>query len=247
MRPGETVLDAGSGTGSIARHLAAAVAPGGRVVAIDYDPGLADFLASLDLPGMTTVAGDALKVRLPSPLHAVVSNPPFRILPGLLRRLLDHGFGRAVLVMPVELAERLLAKPKSPEYGKLTVQIGLRAKCTVLFPLRRSDFEPPPDVETCVVQVVPKPMDSALDVAVLDSILDAAWSVKVHRLRTTLAPLAALHGVSTETIGLMMQTANIGSRKAGEVSPWEYSVMAKFLAAQIPAKRLATPADDVRP
>ncbi len=231
LKPGESVLDVGAGRGSITMHLAAAVAPTGSVFAIENDPLLAAELQGLALPATTVVAGDALKVTLPDRIDAVVANPPYRILPGLLRRLLDHGFGRAVMVMPKELAERLTAQPKTEAYGKLTVEIGVRAKCKVLFPLRRADFDPPPQVHSRVVSVVPKPADAALDPIVLDHLLETAWAARKKTLRHSLAPLAQTLGLPPQAVTEAQALCNAGGRTAQDVSPWEYSVMAKALAA----------------
>jgi 16S rRNA (adenine1518-N6/adenine1519-N6)-dimethyltransferase len=230
LAPGLHALDVGAGTGALTRAVAAAVQPGGSVLAVERDADRAGRLASMALPGVRVVQGDALAVRLPPRIDAVVSNPPFRILPALLRRLLDHGFGHAVLVMPQELAERLTAGPKQEGYGRLTVQVAARAKAKVLFPLRRKDFDPPPAVPCCVVEIRPKPRDEALDLAMLDTVLEAAWGAKARTLRHSLAPLAETLGVPPQAVTEAIAQVNGAARTAAEVSPWEYTVLAKALA-----------------
>jgi 16S rRNA A1518/A1519 N6-dimethyltransferase RsmA/KsgA/DIM1 with predicted DNA glycosylase/AP lyase activity len=113
LKPGESALDVGAGGGSLTRRVAAAVQPGGSVLAVEREHDLVDALRRMEWPGTQVVQGDALRVGLPARIDAVVANPPYRILPALLRRLLAHGFGRAVLVMPDELAQRLTAQPGS--------------------------------------------------------------------------------------------------------------------------------------
>ncbi|MES2155311.1 MAG: rRNA adenine dimethyltransferase family protein [bacterium] len=234
LRPGEHVLDVGAGAGAITRLLCTGVAPGGSVVAVEKAPALAQSLEALALPGLTVTTGDALKVRLPARIDAVVANPPYRIIPGLLARLLEHGFGRAVLVMPRELAERLTAKPGDEAYGKLTVQMALRAKSKALFPLRRHDFHPPPDVASHVVAVVPKAPDPTVDFALLDVVLDAAWSARKRTLRHSLAPLAGDLGLPSAAITQVQEQLQVGARTATQVSPWEYGQVSAALRGLVP-------------
>lgn len=225
LKPGEAVLDVGAGGGSITRRVAAAVQPGGSVVAIEKEPDLVEALRQMDWPGTTVVQGDALRVGLPPSIDAVVANPPYRILPALLRRLLAHGFGRAVLVMPEELATRLTAVPGSDEYGKLTVQVALRGKAKVLFPLKRSDFDPPPRVVSVVVQVTPKNAPD-LDWDLLDQVLDVAWAAKRRTIESSLA--AAETGLKVPAPVLAAALAQSGARKRmpRDVAPWEFAQLA---------------------
>ena len=231
LKPGDSVLDAGAGTGSITAALAAAVQPGGAVLAVENEPAAAAALRRLDLPGVAVVEGDVLKVRLPA-LDAVVSNPPFRILPALLRRLLAQGFGRAVLVMPQELADRLTAQPKTEAYGRLTVEIGLRAKCRILFPLPRKAFDPPPAVACCVVEAVPK-AGVAVEAEALAAVLDAAWAASQKTLRHALAPLAGALRLPPQEITSALEATNTGGRPATDVSPWEFGQLAGHVAAAV--------------
>jgi len=228
--PGECVVDIGAGEGAITRHLCDAVGEGGQVVAIETNAARAAVLAGLGRANLVVVTGDALQVALPPKLDAVVANPPYRIIPALLRRLLDRGFGRAVLVMPQELAERLAATPKSAAYGRLTVEIALRAKTRILFSLRRSDFEPPPEVQSRVVLVTPKAMPADIEAAVLEAVLDAAWTAKRKTLRHSLAPLAAALGVPPVAVTEALAACKAGARTAVEVSPWEYGRIAAALS-----------------
>jgi 16S rRNA (adenine1518-N6/adenine1519-N6)-dimethyltransferase len=223
LKPGETVLDVGAGGGSLTRRVAAAVQPGGAVLAIEKEHDLVAALREMEWPGTTVVQGDALRVGLPERIDAVVANPPYRILPALLRRLLEHGFGRAVLVMPEELAQRLTAQPGSEEYGKLTVQMALRAKSTLLFPLKRSDFDPPPQVASVVVQILPKAPPAGLDWSLLDMVLDAAWAARRKTLRHSLAPLAEALKVPPQVVSQALEESAMRDRTALEAAPWEYA------------------------
>lgn len=243
LRPGETVLDAGAGLGAITQPLCQAVAPGGQVLAVEQKVDLADRLKANHLwPGLRVIAGDVLAVRLPDPLDAVVANPPYRILPALLRRLLAHGFGRAVLVVPEELARRLTAQPKGEDYGKLTVQVASRAKCELLFPVSRRSFDPPPAVASAAVRIVPKAASATegLDDAMLDAVLDAAWEGRARTLRHALAPLAASLRLPPQDISDAVAMVKGEQRRFADVSPWEFTVLARHLSTCVAARKQAT-------
>jgi 16S rRNA (adenine1518-N6/adenine1519-N6)-dimethyltransferase len=191
------------------------------------------------------VAGDVLKVNLPEPLHAVVANPPYRILPALLRRLLDHGFGRAVLVVPTELAERLTAQTRSDAYGKLTVQVAARAKVEPLFPVAKRSFDPPPAVASAAIRVAPKAASATegLDTGMLDKVLDAAWDGRKRTLRHALAPLAEALRLPPQDVSDAVAMVKGAERRFADVSPWEYTVMARHLASCVAARHVEQQAE----
>lgn len=68
LRPGQRVLELGAGTGEVAARLAAAVAPGGSVVASDAAPGMVGLLkARLDgIDGVEVAEVDAADIPQPS-------------------------------------------------------------------------------------------------------------------------------------------------------------------------------------
>jgi 16S rRNA (adenine1518-N6/adenine1519-N6)-dimethyltransferase len=226
LRPGETVLDAGAGAGSITTALSQAVGPQGRVIAVETDPQAVEALQRLGLANVTVVSGDVLKVNWP-PLDALVANPPFRLVPALLRRLAKHGFGRAVLVVPQELADRLRAEPGGEAYGRLTIEAGLRMKAKLLFPIPRGAFDPPPAVPCCAVQLTPRQGEA--DDGLLEAILEDAWASRQRILRHSLSGLTRL-GLAPQDVSEALDATNAQGRTATQVSPWEYGQLSKRLA-----------------
>ena len=55
-----------------------------------------------------------------------------------------------------EVAERIVAKPGSKTYGRLSVLAGWRTEAKILFDIAPSAFVPPPKVTSSVVQLVPR-------------------------------------------------------------------------------------------
>lgn len=245
LKAGETVLDAGAGRGALTGLLAKAVAPGGTVVAVENHVDLVARLKREGGPGVQVINGDILAVRLPAKLDAVVANPPYRILPAILRRLLAHGFGRAVLVVPIELADRLTAAPKSDDYGRLTIEIGMQAKVERLFGVPKRAFDPAPAVASVVLRITPKagtPMDG-IDAKVLAATLDAAWDGRAKTLRHALSPLDAALRVPPQDISEALAMVKGADRRFADVSPWEWGVVARHLSQCVAARKAKRLAD----
>lgn len=230
LKPGETVLDIGAGEGAITRRLVAPVRPGGRVVAVENDLDCVAILRAYEWPDTTIVVGDILAVRLPQPLDAVVANPPYRLMPAILRRLLDHGFGRAVLVMPRELADRLTAEPGEESYGKLTVETGVRAKAELLFPVPRRAFEPRPHIDSAAVRVTPRAWP-ATDLELLHAVIEAAWTGRRVTLGTALTALPRRLRISTPALTQALQETGTTARRFAQVAPWQFADLTRRLAA----------------
>ena len=131
-----TVIEIGPGPGGLTRALLAAGAR--RVVAIERDPRCLAALGELAsrYPGrLELVAGDALALdpaTLSEPPRQIVANLPYNIATALLLRWLDRigEYQSLVLMFQREVAERLVAAPRSPAYGRLSVlgAVALRAE-----------------------------------------------------------------------------------------------------------------------
>jgi 16S rRNA (adenine1518-N6/adenine1519-N6)-dimethyltransferase len=83
----------------------------------------------------------------------VVANLPYYISTPLLFRLLDQRdrFPRLVLMLQNEVADRLVAKPGSSDYGVLSVMAQYAAEIAKAFRVSAQCFRPRPEVGSAVV------------------------------------------------------------------------------------------------
>lgn len=86
-----------------------------------------------------------------------VSNLPYQISsPFVFKLLLQRPLPRyAVLMFQQEFADRLIAKPGSKLYCRLSVNVQLLAKVEHLMRVKRTEFRPPPKVDSTVVRIEP--------------------------------------------------------------------------------------------
>lgn len=150
----DSVLEIGPGRGILTEALCRSA---GRVMAIEVDPRLHAFLAERQsqFPNLTLALGDALTYPIEQlPLGTIViSNLPYYLSTPILFRLLEQSprFSRLVLMLQKEVADRLVARPGSSDYGILSVMTQYLADVTKAFKVSAQCFRPRPDVESAVV------------------------------------------------------------------------------------------------
>jgi 16S rRNA (adenine1518-N6/adenine1519-N6)-dimethyltransferase len=149
----DVVLEIGPGLGVLTEKLAEG---SGKVVAIEMDHKLAEYLRSRLPENVELIVGDALEVEFPA-FNKVVSNLPYSISSPIIFKLLEHKFEKAVVMLQKEFADRMVAAPNTDDYSRLTVNVYYRAECRILEKVPRSRYWPMPKVDSAVVELVPRP------------------------------------------------------------------------------------------
>jgi 16S rRNA (adenine1518-N6/adenine1519-N6)-dimethyltransferase len=88
------------------------------------------------------------------------------------------------------VAERIIAKPGSEHYGRLSVLAGWRTRAKILFDVNRSAFVPPPSVTSAIVRLEPRDQPLApANLSDLEKITAATFGQRRKMLRQSLKPL----------------------------------------------------------
>jgi 16S rRNA (adenine1518-N6/adenine1519-N6)-dimethyltransferase len=137
-----------------------------HVVAIELDPELARHLNGrwFKDPRIEILEANALHVDWSSWGPGVlVGNLPYYIATALITRYLrDPGLLRlGVFLIQKEVAERIVAKPGTRDYGYLSVECQFLADVEYLYTVPPGAFRPPPQVDSGVIRVTPRPRDTA--------------------------------------------------------------------------------------
>jgi len=166
-QPDEVIVEIGPGEGVLTEKL---VDYPNDIVVIEIDPDLAARLRARFGDRITVVNDDALEVALPDRPFRAVGNLPYNVGTPILRRVIaSPHVRRAVFMLQKEVADRLVAKPRSEPYGFLTLFVQLYAKARALMTLDPGSFYPPPKVRSAVVVLEPDRKPFASD-ALIDLI-----------------------------------------------------------------------------
>jgi 16S rRNA (adenine1518-N6/adenine1519-N6)-dimethyltransferase len=151
-------VEIGAGHGEMTAELARRAA---RVIAIEVDPRLAERLRHLarELPNVEVVVGDVLELDV-APLTGarrfkVYGNLPYYITSPILRRLFEHADRlKAVhVVIQLEVAARLAARPGRRQYGYLSVLAQFYARPEIILRIPPGAFRPRPKVTSALVSL----------------------------------------------------------------------------------------------
>jgi len=137
-------------------------------------------------PNVKIVHGDVLRIELPK-FNKVVANLPYGISSEVTFRLLERDFELAVLMYQWEFAERLIARPGSADYGRLTVNVYYRAEVELLEKVLPSAFLPQPKVFSAVVRLRPrKPPFKVVDERIFFDVVRALFQHRRQKVRNAL-------------------------------------------------------------
>jgi 16S rRNA (adenine1518-N6/adenine1519-N6)-dimethyltransferase len=191
-----TVIEIGPGPGGLTRALLDCGAR--RLVVVERDQRCLEALEQIGTayPGrLDIVAADALGIRIaglgPAP-RRIVANLPYNVSTALLINWLREASDLAALVLMFqkEVAERLLARPRSKAYGRLSVITQWRMQARSLFDIPARAFTPPPKVVSTVVELIPRAEPLApCRMETLERVTAAAFGQRRKMLRQSLRSL----------------------------------------------------------
>jgi 16S rRNA (adenine1518-N6/adenine1519-N6)-dimethyltransferase len=190
---GERVYEVGPGPGGLTRALLRA---GARVIAIERDRRCIAPLAELSEAAqgrLDVVEGDALAAPPPADAH-IVANLPYNVGTALLVRWLGGeawppAWKSLTLMFQQEVAERIVARPGSGAYGRLSVLAQWRSEAKLAMKVHRSAFVPPPKVMSAVIHIVPGAQPAGVAAATLERLTAAAFGQRRKMLRGSLKGL----------------------------------------------------------
>jgi 16S rRNA (adenine1518-N6/adenine1519-N6)-dimethyltransferase len=227
---GADVFEVGPGPGGLTRALLAA---GARVTAVERDrrciPAL-DELGAHHPGALRVIEGDALEQDPATFFHErphVVANLPYNVGTALLVRWLSADWPpwwrSLTLMFQREVAERIVAAPRTDAYGRLAVLAQWRAHARIAMTVHRSAFTPPPKVMSAVVHITPGEAPAGVRFEVLERLTGAAFGQRRKMLRQSLKVVpGALDAL--ETLGID------ATRRAETVSVAEFVALAHALS-----------------
>jgi 16S rRNA (adenine1518-N6/adenine1519-N6)-dimethyltransferase len=217
----DSVVEVGPGLGSLTLAL---LPETGHVTAVEVDPTLAAALpetvgrlAPAHADRLTIVQDDAMRIRaLPDPQPtALVANLPYNVSVPVVLSFLEAfpTIERVLVMVQLEVAERLAAVPGSKAYGVPSVKAAWYAAVRLAGQVPRSVFWPVPNVDSGLVamQRRPPPETTATRAEVF-ACVDAAFAQRRKTLRAALAGWAGSAPRAEECL----RAAGVDPRTRGE-------------------------------
>lgn len=192
----DSVVEVGPGLGSLTLAL---LQRAGHVTAIEIDARLAHQLpatvaavAPARESRLTVIQQDALKVtELPDPQPtALVANLPYNVSVPVVLTMLQRfpSIRRALVMVQLEVAERLAAAPGSKTYGVPSVKAAWFADVRLADRVGRNVFWPAPNVDSGLVELIRRdPPTTGASRDQVFACVDAAFAQRRKTLRAALA------------------------------------------------------------
>jgi len=192
-RHGEAMVEIGPG---LAAMTALLIKQLDHMHVVELDRDLVARLEKAYPPEKLTVhSADALKFdfsKLPVPAGQklrIVGNLPYNISSPLLFHLAD--FADLVedqhFMLQKEVVERMVAEPGTKAYGRLSVMLQWRYDMSLLFIVPPTAFDPPPQVESAIVRMIPTRRKLAVDGPTLEAVVQKAFSQRRKVIRNCVA------------------------------------------------------------
>ncbi|GGI55504.1 16S rRNA (adenine(1518)-N(6)/adenine(1519)-N(6))-dimethyltransferase RsmA [Oxalicibacterium solurbis] len=189
----DTMVEIGPGLAAMTRLLVNEVAQL-HVVELDRDL-VARLQKTFDPKKLIVHSADALQfdfASIPVPAERklrVVGNLPYNISSPLLFHLTqiapqvqDQHF-----MLQKEVVERMVAEPGSKTYGRLSVMLQWRYHMELMFVVPPTAFDPPPQVDSAIVRMIPLAQPLPCDAQKLERVVQQAFSQRRKVIRNCLS------------------------------------------------------------
>ncbi len=232
----DIVLEIGPGLGDMTSLLSQRAE---HVIAVELDRELCSILSEKFAENnVEIINADVLKFDIGGLFERVgrkirvVANLPYNISTPVLFRLLEgkEYISSMTLMFQKEVADRLVAKPCTKDYGILSVYAQLYTVPSLLFKVSPYAFTPPPKVDSAVVrlEILAEPSVKTDDEELMLKVVKAAFG---QRRKTLLNALSSGLSLPKEDVEAALKRAEIdGSRRGETLTLSEFSALSNSVA-----------------
>ncbi len=199
IRPiaGERIIEIGPGLGALTKPLLQHVQ---QLTIIEIDRDLQNhWHNAAEAAQLNIIAADALTVdygALGRNLR-IIGNLPYNIATPLLFHLLKYRehIDDMVFMLQKEVVERMVARPGSKAYGKLSVMLQYQCEIAHLFNVPGTAFYPQPKVESAIVRLQPRQHQLLVDLPTLQACVASSFAMRRKTLNNNLKMLISAENI----------------------------------------------------
>lgn len=233
-----TVIEIGPGIGTLTQEMAKRCK---KVVAVEIDKNLISILEETlgNFDNIKIIHADALKVDFNKIIEEenlenvkVVANLPYYVTTPIIAKLLNERvkISSMIIMIQKEVADRILAKPNTDEYGTLSLLCQYHCDIKKICKVSPNCFVPPPRVESMVIRLDIRDQKrvEVLDEELFFNIIKSAFNMR----RKTLSN--SLKSIANEDILLKgLEELSIDPKRRGEtLSIEEFAKLSNILSKQ---------------
>ena len=244
----DRILEIGPGKGALTKHI---LTYADKLLSVEIDRDLCKFLVNKygDINNFLLLEGDFLDLDIDDILqnfpqfanyNKVVANIPYNITGPIIEKLLgtisqpaEKQLDAIVLLIQKEVGERLVAIPNNKIYGALTVKVQYLADCEIVCNVPAKDFYPRPKVDSVVVKLTPKQIDTPADnPKFLDTLIKLGFSSRRKMLKNNLKGI-----IPSEKLTELLISLNLNPQaRAENLSVREWITLSNNLNSLMTAK-----------
>jgi len=230
------IVEIGAGLGTLTAQLVERVTAG-KVIALEMDPDMVTVLKAelgtvdnLEIEQIDAMRYDLRMVaKWRGEPIVVCGNLPYHIASQLMFRVIDAraDVRHCVVMIQKEMADRIVAKPGTKEYGAIGVMLRTYADITTVIKVPAGSFLPPPKIDSTVLKLVPlaQPRTPIANEKHYSNVVHAAFGQRRKTLRNALKSLWA----DQEVDAALVATKIDGMRRGETLDIPEFGALAASL------------------
>lgn len=188
----DLVIEIGPGGGALTKYIKNI---GCKYLGYEIDDEVEEYLSLFKEENFNFIYDDFLKRNIREDIKDIkydnlyiVGNLPYYITTPIILKVIDSNIEIKSMVFMVqkEVALRFSAKPKSRDYGSITVLLNYFYNITNLFTVSRKCFYPVPKVDSAVIKLEQKSEFESVDFLRFNTLVKDAFQFKRKNLRNNL-------------------------------------------------------------
>jgi 16S rRNA (adenine1518-N6/adenine1519-N6)-dimethyltransferase len=228
-QPGDKIIEIGPGTGALTTRLLERIP---SITAVEIDSRVIEELRET-LPGLNLIEGNFLDFELNKLYQGeklrIAGNIPYNLTAPIIFKLIENHeiISDAVLMVQLEVAQRMTAQKGTKDYGILNVILKHFAEVKLAFKVSANVFYPRPRVQSAVVHIFFKdiPQDKSADKYYINTV-KAAFGNRRKTLKNSLSN-SIFAGIDFSESGTDL------SLRAEQLNPEDFIKLSQFIRSKL--------------